>query len=132
MAKCFRKAKFFVSPKNDREEVVEEEQVDELNDFPGYDIIDDDVLTCELRNIDNIANDELVDDRNEDNDEDGVEEDMEDTPSLTAGLDSIHDFRKLLGSFTNSEDLLEKLNRVENFLSREVFHAAYVNCSNFH
>ena len=33
------------------EVVVEEEQVGELNDFPGHDSIDDDVLTCELKNI---------------------------------------------------------------------------------
>ena len=86
----------------------------ELNDFSGYDGIDD-VQTHELKNIDDIVNDELVDDKNEDNDGD-----MEDIPSLTAGLDSIHDFKKLLWSFTNSMNLLQKLNSVEHFQSRQV------------
>ena len=48
----------------------------ELNDFSSYNSIDEGVLTCELRNIDDIANNELVDHENQDNDGDGAEEDL--------------------------------------------------------
>ncbi|KAE9528840.1 hypothetical protein AGLY_012415 [Aphis glycines] len=114
---CFRKAKFVEGDYSAVEKSCEDFQ--ELEEFPGYAEIDEDVATSNIRSIDQIITDKIapadvtsIDEESEDEEEDDT------TPILPVvnALDYVNELRRLVASFDDADESLNHLNKIENFL----------------
>ncbi|KAL4126942.1 hypothetical protein QTP88_011140 [Uroleucon formosanum] len=114
---CFRKAKFVEGDYSAVKKSSEDFQ--ELEEFPGYAEIDEDVATSNIRSIDQIITDKIapadvtsIDEESEDGEEDDT------TPILPVvnALDYVNELRRLVASFDDADESLNHLNKIENFL----------------
>ncbi|CAK1556035.1 unnamed protein product [Leptosia nina] len=108
--KCFATAGL---SNNVVDEVEEEPEI--LHAFPGYSSIDDNVAPYEIQSIEHLI--ENFKTKNEDLSDDDQDEDVS-TPVLSSAqaLSAINYLRRYVSSLDHSEDALQKLNCVENFV----------------
>ena len=108
---CFRKAKFW----SDAEQLVEKEEDTEfLEEYADYIGVDDDLVTAEVRSLE-----QLVDDHTQDPEEE-TNSDEEDTPaavpSVGEALQSLNNVRSFISSVEESEEMLSLVHRLKNFM----------------
>ena len=114
---CFRRAHIGTGG-----EEVQNLQEDEDDDFAGFGdffTVDDDLITSELRSIE-----QLVDDRTQAEDPDADTDDDDEAPPKPAptaavALDSLGNVRSYFSSMPNSVDMLNLVGALENCILRD-------------
>ncbi|KAL4148098.1 hypothetical protein QTP88_002400 [Uroleucon formosanum] len=89
---------------------VEESSEDfrELEEFPGYAEIHEEIATSNTRSIDQI----ITEEKSEEEEEDDITQIL----PVKNALDHVNDLRRLIASFDNANETLYRLNKNENFL----------------
>ena len=120
---CFRKAAFDVW--NDLEEADSSPLKDEdLQNFPDYATVDDDLVTICTRTLDEMIAEAttVVNEKEEDSKQDEENGQVEDdeprqTTALTACLQHLNELRKVLTSLDHADEMLSYANKIDNFLA---------------
>lgn len=91
----------------------------ELEEFPRYAEIDEDVAINNTRSIEQIISDKIAPADVTFIVEESEEKEEDDTTQIlpvTSALDHVIELRRLIASFFNANETLHHLNKIENFL----------------